>query len=254
MASVRALAEHPPAARGTAEDQVRELREYLYRTMEEAAFLLTHLDAANFSRKGMEALAEAAGGSVKGQVLTAETLAEALYAGFGITADLSVRRLRTDWQRAENFLREDRSDLTYIDIHDDAIALITERVTTPARTTQLQREGAPLWWTDRTKTKMGTEKTAWPVTVYEYGEVCRSEIRMENGALTLQRGDAEVRMEEYVDAKHRRLAYCAVDRREGTVEYRVEGDDSSFLLNMTEEENAVTFTWPDGHSCEVKLL
>ena len=240
------------------EDKLDAIRNYLYLLIEELRYLLRHLDAGNFTESGLAELAEAAaevtGGSVTGPALTEERLMEALYAAWGITAALSVWRLRTDWRRAWNCLRGDRSDLTYIDIHDDEIDLITERVAEPVRTEQLRRDGAYCWWTDETKGRIGTEETPWPVMVYVYEEVSRAVIRLNGGELTLRRGDAEISMEEYVDARHRRLAYCAVDRRGGSVEYRVEGSENSFFLTLTEEADRAVFTWPDGHSCEVKML
>ena len=239
------------------EDKVDAIRNYLYMLMEELRYLLRHLDAGNFTESGLAELAQAAakvtGGSLAAPALTEETLTEALYAAYGITAGLCVRRLRTDWQRAQNCLRGDRSDLRYIDVHDGEIELITERVALPVRTEQLRRSGEACWWTDETRRKMGTAETPWPVMVYVYEEASRAVVCMEGGELTLRRGGAEIRLEDYVDAKHRRLAYCAVDRGEGTVEYRLEGSDASFFLSLTEEPDRAVFTWPDGHSCEVKL-
>lgn len=48
MAKLKALTESPPPARGTAEQQLEELRTYLYRVTEELNFVLTHLDGENF--------------------------------------------------------------------------------------------------------------------------------------------------------------------------------------------------------------
>ncbi len=240
------------------EDKLEAIRNYLYLLIEELRYLLRHLDAGNFTESGLEELAEAAaeaaGSSFAGPALTEENLRDALYAAWGITAALSVWRLRTDWRRAWNCLRGDRSDLTYIDIHDDEIDLITERVAVPVRTKQLRRDGECCWWTDETRTKISTKETSWPVMVYVYDEVSRAVIRLDGEELTLLRGDAEIRMEEFVDARHRRLAYCAVDRTGGSVEYRVEGSETSFFLALTEEADRAVFTWPDGHSCEVKML
>ena len=48
MAKLKALTESPPPARGTAEQQLEELRNYIYRVTEELNFVLTHLDGENF--------------------------------------------------------------------------------------------------------------------------------------------------------------------------------------------------------------
>lgn len=50
MARIRVLAENPPPPRGYAEDQLRELRDYITRMKDELEFLLTHLGADNMDR------------------------------------------------------------------------------------------------------------------------------------------------------------------------------------------------------------
>lgn len=47
MAKLRVLGEKPPPGRGTQENQLRELRDYLYRVNEELEYLLTHLGTDN---------------------------------------------------------------------------------------------------------------------------------------------------------------------------------------------------------------
>ena len=49
MPKLRALTEEPPLARGDAEDQVAELRDYLLKIVEELGYLLTHLEADNIN-------------------------------------------------------------------------------------------------------------------------------------------------------------------------------------------------------------
>lgn len=50
MARIRVLGENPPPPRGYAEDQLRELRDYLTRLKDELEFLLTHLGTDNMDR------------------------------------------------------------------------------------------------------------------------------------------------------------------------------------------------------------
>lgn len=50
MAKLRVLAEKPPMARGTPDNQLRELRDYLFRVHEELEYLLTHLDTDNLDK------------------------------------------------------------------------------------------------------------------------------------------------------------------------------------------------------------
>ena len=49
MARLRVLGENPPPPRGTGENQLRELRDYLTRLKDELEFLLTHLGEDNFA-------------------------------------------------------------------------------------------------------------------------------------------------------------------------------------------------------------
>ena len=50
MAKLRVLAEKPPMARGNPDNQLRELRDYLFRVHEELEYLLTHLDTDNLDQ------------------------------------------------------------------------------------------------------------------------------------------------------------------------------------------------------------
>ena len=163
------------------EDKVDALQNYLYMLMEELRYLLRHLDAENFSDSGLEALAESVAetgsGSISGPAVTPESLMAALYARSGLTADLEAERLRTDWQRALRCLQGNRSDLHYIRIRDGEIEFVTDKVSAPARTVQMKRGDAPCWWTDETRTAIGTEETAWPVMVYVCEETVTAGIR-----------------------------------------------------------------------------
>lgn len=47
MPKLKELLEHPPSARGGAEAQIAEMRNYLYRIVEELQYLLTHLESDN---------------------------------------------------------------------------------------------------------------------------------------------------------------------------------------------------------------
>ena len=167
----------------TTEEKVDALRNSLFLLMEELRYLLRHLDAENFSDSGLEELAETvaetAGGGRESGSVTPEALREALYAGFGLTAELEAYRLRTDWQRAARYLRGDRSDLHYIRIRDGQIDFLTGRVTEPVQTAQMTRDGKGCWWTDGTKTQIGTKETAWPVMAYVYTETVAASIRYE---------------------------------------------------------------------------
>lgn len=58
----------------------------------------------------------------------------------------------------------------------------------------------------------------------------------------------------FVDALHRRIKSCAIDTANGTVEYTLEGDSSTYELTFSIVGNTVTYTWPDGFECEVTVV
>ena len=206
------------------EEKVDALQNYLFMLLEELRYLLRHLDAENFSESGLEALAEsvaeAAGGSISsGRAVSLETLMEALYAKYGLVADLEAYRLRTDWQRAVNCRYGNRSDLHYIRIQDGEIEFITAAVASPVRTKQLKRKEVPCWWTDETRTVIGTEETAWPVMVYEYEETVTAGIRYEatpggNRLPTLFFGSGSGSAKVYRDTDGLTVGYSTPDGEE----------------------------------------
>lgn len=54
--------------------------------------------------------------------------------------------------------------------------------------------------------------------------------------------------------KVQRLKQCRINRQDGVITYKVEGDNRTFEIEF--EENGahdVTFIWPDGHECEVSF-
>lgn len=57
----------------------------------------------------------------------------------------------------------------------------------------------------------------------------------------------------FVDAMHRRLASCSINKSQGKVMYTVEGDNTAYQLSFSVSGSNVTFTWPDGHTCEVSI-
>ena len=63
----------------------------------------------------------------------------------------------------------------------------------------------------------------------------------------------DITLGDFVDAKHRRMASCAIDRTAGTVTLRGEGELTDTVLQMTEDEDSVSYTWPDGFVTEVTV-
>ena len=72
---------------------------------------------------------------------------------------------------------------------------------------------------------------------------------------TSQGKDVDIRWNDdgFVDAMHRRLRYCNVDRDQGMIRYRVEGDSTTRTISFYATENTAEFRWPDGFVCEVHI-
>lgn len=293
-----------PRFKGTesTEDRVAAIQNYLYMLLEELRYLLRHLGKENFDEASLteltDSIAEAAADSDVFQTVIANTViansfyTTEMYATYGEVADLTVWRLRTDYMRAQNYLRGNLGDLNYIDIHEEQMDFITGSVKTPLRTAQLTRDGLAFYWTDESRTRMTClEATEWPVTVYEYEEEVKLSIRFETITLTdgtstyapvfiLGAGDengnskgylfkrqndmviryvdsagedVDITFSDFVDAKHRRLASCGIDTTTGEVTYTVEGDETEYGLTFVVDGDTVTYTWPDGFECEVTV-
>lgn len=159
-------------------------------------------------------------------------------------------------------------------------------------TEQLHHGSRYFWWTDAGMTQMTSlETTAWPVTVYRYEELTKAsfhfadvtlrdgtvtrmpvlrmgagdgrgrdyvELRKDVGEFLIRyvsaAGNTDISLTDFVDAKHRRLASCSIDSGSGTVSYTVEGDETEYGLTFTVDGDTVTYTWPDGHECEVNVV
>ena len=178
------------------EEKVEAIQNYLFMLLEELRFLLRNLDADNFNDAGLAEIAQSVAAaleknpvfdSVVTNILYSNTVVtNELYAGYGDIADLTVWKLRTDWSRAQKYLRGDTTDVNYITIHDEQIDFVTATPETPLRTVQLYRDAnTPCWWADDTKTRMTvTENTGIPVTVYAYRELTKLSIRFQTITLT----------------------------------------------------------------------
>lgn len=138
----------------------------------------------------------------------------------------------------------------------------------------------------------GTEQTDWPVMVYAYTELVKAQFAFEEyttsqgtqtyaPVIQLGAGDGngnskgyilkeqnemivryltgageetDIRLSDFVDAKHRRLKSCTIDTVNGTVDYTLEGDDNEYGLSFAVDGDTVTYTWPDGFECEVSVV
>lgn len=134
-----------------------------------------------------------------------------------------------------------------------------------------------------------TTESNWPVMVYKYTELVKSEYAFEelNGVyvpkvilgagdeLGYSRGyiykdvnsfklrytssaaknvDITFSDEGFVDAMHRRLSYIDIETATGMIYYGLEGSDNIYYLIFRQGENSATFSWPDGFQCEVNVL
>ncbi len=181
---------------------------------------------------------------------------------------------------------------------------ITEEVGNAATTQATNRFGALLYWqrepvghtqdgyptdADGQPVYAATNPTNWPVLVYKYTELVKSEYAFdmvgqnyipqvvlgagdENGNskgyiykdemgfyLRYKSSEAknvDIRFSDdgFVDAMHRRLSYIDIDTENGEVYYGLEGSNSLYRLSFTQSESSATFTWPDGFQCEVSVV
>lgn len=174
-------------AKGSTEDRLRAVQDYLYMLLETLRWTLRHLSGDNFDDAGLASLAaetvarhpEAFGTIVSDTVITNE-----LYAAYGAVADLAVDELRTDWQKAVRCLAGNTGALDWLHIADERIDFLTGTVRFVSgvpQTEQLHRGDRKFWWTDGSKTQMTSlEETDWPVIVYQYNELLKGTFRFED--------------------------------------------------------------------------
>ena len=148
-------------------------------------------------------------------------------------------------------------------------------------------EGYPLD-EDRRQIYSTTEVTDWPVFSYAYTEQIKSEYafhedgeyyvpeivlgagdehgfskgyirKSQTGMLmryiTSQNKNVDITWNDdgFVDAMHRRLRSCTIDRTQGKIRYKVEGDSTTHTLSFLESSSSAEFYWPDGFTCEVHM-
>lgn len=123
---------------------------------------------------------------------------DSLYAEQGDIAELTVDRLSTS-RRVRKYILGDTSDDNYIEIQDNYIRLITGSVATESETPLTEqatnRLGQDLYWQrepvghdaggypvdeDGNQIYATTEETDWPVMVYQYVELVKSEYAFRN--------------------------------------------------------------------------
>lgn len=117
-----------------------------------------------------------------GTVISNTVITNNLYSVFGDVAELTVDRLVTA-DKVTRYQSSDTSDINYVWIQDQHIKFMTG--TTGGSTTQhTDRNGDLLYWCDADMLSMSTTATAYPVTIYDYAETCKMELRFDLDAET----------------------------------------------------------------------
>ena len=133
-----------------------------------------------------------------------------------------------------------------------------------------------------------TNVTEWPVAVYKYTELIKSQYAFEqqgqnyipqiilgagdeNGNskgyffkdetslrlryVSSQQKNVDINFsdEGFVDAMHRRLEWIDIDSDNGEIWYGIEGNNSLDRMTFRQTTNGFIYTWPDGFQCEVNL-
>jgi hypothetical protein len=254
---------------------------------------------------------------------------DSLYAEQGDIAELTVDRLSTSRRirkyilqdtSDDNFIKIQDQYIKWVTgtiisstgiLTEDGLNLLTdsgipltEEVGSAATEQATNRYGQGLYWqkepvghtsdgyptdADGVQIYATTNPTNWPVAVYKYTELVKSEYAFdmvgqnyipqvilgagdENGnskgyiykdelgfylrykSSAAKNVDIRFSDDGFVDAMHRRLSWIDIDTANGTVFYGLEGSDSLYRLSFTQTENSATFRWPDGFTCEVSVL
>lgn len=180
---------------GSGEDpkqSVKKVMNYLYMLLEQLRYTLQNLEPGNFNEAEMgDYFKKLTADVVVAQTVISNTvITNELYAQYGAIADLTVDKLRTDYQKAQRYLDKDLSPLNYLVIQDEQISFRTG-VANGSAEEQLTVDGKPFWWTDESKTQMTREKnTGIPVMVFRYEELEKAAFRfapvtMESGVATV---------------------------------------------------------------------
>lgn len=253
---------------------------------------------------------------------------DSLYAEQGDIAELTVDRLSTSRRirkyilqdtSDDNFIKIQDQYIKWITgtiisstgiLTEDGLNLLTEsgiplteEVGSAATEQATNRYGQGLYWqkepvghtsdgyptdADGVQIYATTNPTNWPVAVYKYTELVKSEYAFdmvgqnyipqvilgagdENGnskgyffkdetSLKLRyvssaRKNVDINFsdEGFVDAMHRRLKSCVINPVFGTVDYTVEGSDAMHTITFDVDGDTVTYRWPDGFTCSVTV-
>lgn len=253
----------------------RKMLEYLLNNLDDDNIL--SVDAAKI--KNLEAA----------QIVTNTIISNSLSSDLGYIAELTVDELSTE-DKVKKYIASDTSDVNYIRIYDQFIQFITASTDGTSYSQATKRDGTTLlYWSDETHTVVTEENTGYPVYIYDYTELIKHQIAfidMEGTYVPVQVFGAgtgvgnngkgyiykdsdsfkimytsntgvvsNIQMTDFVDAKHRRLKSCAIDRTAGSVEVLMEGQSAGeeSTITMVEGVDTITYTWPDSFTTTVEI-
>lgn len=166
-------------------ESVKKLSNYVFQLTKQLKYILANLDFENMTDDTAIEIVKNASDTVKDEVkdliqadkiISNTVITNELYASYGNIADLTVWKLRTDYERAKRWLNKDTSDLNYIYIVRETISFITA-VTDGTESIQLTDDtGKAFYWEDSTYKQMQFKATEFPVMVYKYNEYLKGQI------------------------------------------------------------------------------
>lgn len=66
--------------------------------------------------------------------------------------------------------------------------------------------------------------------------------------------ESTITIDEFVDAKMRRLESATIDKTAGTVTVTLEGSSIPIVFNYIENGSSITYTHPDGFSTTISII
>jgi hypothetical protein len=167
--------------RESTEQKLAAVQNYLYMLLETLRYTLSNLDTSNWNKRAMDDFVEMirAGVVVANTVITNTVITQNLYAEFGDIAELTCDRLLTA-NKVSRYKDSDTADINFVWIQGQSIKLMTGTVVldgaTPQTTQHSDRNGNLLYWYTAEMLGMSTTATAFPVTVYQYTELCKASL------------------------------------------------------------------------------
>ena len=205
-----------------AKEACKVLTNYIYQVMKYLRWALDNLDFSNMTSDFTQQVTNKVAGEVKDEldegiiqqisnitesyfnnIISQNVVTNTLTAEYGNIARLTVDELRTDYKRAQNYLKGDKSDLNYIYIHDEQLVFITATVNSDEGIPFVSG-GKQLYWFDESKSSLTFEPVytqivnnqqitvtreqayVYPYTEYEKGHIKFEQVYNNDGTGTVQ--------------------------------------------------------------------